>query len=300
MRRDSWVAVALMGWLTRGAVAGPGRRRRRSLAAACPGRRDLAGAAGVLTRVSPMVRAQTLVVVAFATVVEYVFSPRSRSTPTASTTCRRSCRRGTAWSTCRPARSATRRSSSGTGGPPSRRCSSLGGALGGVRRAAGRPTATCSAPSGSLCLAVFLLFGPSQPVYVGAFVAVSWLELVGTHLGTWAWAAARPDRLGVDRQPAVAARRAATAGSTWPGCSPRRPAAPASARGHVADGRRARTAGRRRALRSCSDPCRRGATSGSSSSSGSEPRNASACVVQLAVGGQRVAAERARRCRRAR
>ena len=38
-----------------------------------------------------------------------------------------------------------------------------------------------------LCLVGFLLLGPSQPVYVGAFVAVSWLELAGTHLGTWAW-----------------------------------------------------------------------------------------------------------------
>jgi hypothetical protein len=37
------------------------------------------------------------------------------------------------------------------------------------------------------CLVLFMLFGPSQPVYVGAFVAVSYLELVGTHLGTWTW-----------------------------------------------------------------------------------------------------------------
>jgi hypothetical protein len=37
------------------------------------------------------------------------------------------------------------------------------------------------------CLVLFLAFGPSKPVYVGAFVVVSWLELLGTHLGTWAW-----------------------------------------------------------------------------------------------------------------
>ncbi len=42
------------------------------------------------------------------------------------------------------------------------------------------------------CLVVFLLVGPSQGVYVGAFVAVSWLELVGTHLGTWAWSTHDP------------------------------------------------------------------------------------------------------------
>ncbi|MGZ4438379.1 MAG: hypothetical protein ACXVW6_12105, partial [Nocardioidaceae bacterium] len=38
-----------------------------------------------------------------------------------------------------------------------------------------------------VCLAAFLLWGPSTMVYVGAFVVVSWLELVGTHLGTWVW-----------------------------------------------------------------------------------------------------------------
>ncbi len=37
-----------------------------------------------------------------------------------------------------------------------------------------------------------MLVGPSRPVYVGAFVAVSWLELAGTHLGTWAWGTVDP------------------------------------------------------------------------------------------------------------
>ena len=43
----------------------------------------------------------------------------------------------------------------------------------------------------SLCLnspsSAILLWGPSRQVYVGAFVVVSWLELLGTHLGTWVW-----------------------------------------------------------------------------------------------------------------
>ena len=43
-----------------------------------------------------------------------------------------------------------------------------------------------------LCLAGFLLWGPSRPVYVGAAVVVTWLELAGTHLGTWAWQAHDP------------------------------------------------------------------------------------------------------------
>jgi hypothetical protein len=37
------------------------------------------------------------------------------------------------------------------------------------------------------CLAGFLLWGPSKGVYVGAFVVVSYLELLGTGLGNWAW-----------------------------------------------------------------------------------------------------------------
>jgi hypothetical protein len=45
------------------------------------------------------------------------------------------------------------------------------------------------------CLALFMFFGPSQPVYIGAFVAVSYLEVVGTHLGTWAWGTHDPTGL---------------------------------------------------------------------------------------------------------
>jgi hypothetical protein len=38
-----------------------------------------------------------------------------------------------------------------------------------------------------LCLVGFCVWGPSQPLYVGAFVMVSYLELLGTSLGTWTW-----------------------------------------------------------------------------------------------------------------
>jgi hypothetical protein len=37
------------------------------------------------------------------------------------------------------------------------------------------------------CLVGFLFLGPSRLLYVGAFVVVSYLELLGTWLGTWAW-----------------------------------------------------------------------------------------------------------------
>ena len=42
------------------------------------------------------------------------------------------------------------------------------------------------------CLLGFLRWGPNRLLYVGAFVVVSYLELVGTGLGTWAWAARDP------------------------------------------------------------------------------------------------------------
>lgn len=38
-----------------------------------------------------------------------------------------------------------------------------------------------------VCLLVFSRYGTSQLVYAGAFLVVSYLEVVGTSLGTWAW-----------------------------------------------------------------------------------------------------------------
>ncbi len=45
------------------------------------------------------------------------------------------------------------------------------------------------------CLLWFLARGRNQLVYVGAFVIVTTLELVGTGLGTWAWSAHSPTGL---------------------------------------------------------------------------------------------------------
>jgi len=38
-----------------------------------------------------------------------------------------------------------------------------------------------------LCLVGFLLWGRSRTLYVGAFVAVTWLEFLGTAWGVWEW-----------------------------------------------------------------------------------------------------------------
>jgi hypothetical protein len=42
------------------------------------------------------------------------------------------------------------------------------------------------------CLLGFLAWGRSRLLYVGAFVVVGYLELLGTSLGTWAWASDDP------------------------------------------------------------------------------------------------------------
>lgn len=56
------------------------------------------------------------------------------------------------------------------------------------------------------CLALFLWKGPSREVYVGAFVVVSHLELVGTHLANWAWQSHDPVLgIGIGNPPSGAA-----------------------------------------------------------------------------------------------
>ena len=63
------------------------------------------------------------------------------------------------------------------------------GAVGGP--AVGRAT-TSSAPSGSPACSASSPGARRGLLYVGAFVVVSYLELLGTALGTWAWAAHDP------------------------------------------------------------------------------------------------------------
>jgi hypothetical protein len=45
---------------------------------------------------------------------------------------------------------------------------------------------------GGLLLAFFLLRGRAPAVYAGVFLVVAWLELYGTAIGTWAWAETIP------------------------------------------------------------------------------------------------------------
>jgi hypothetical protein len=45
---------------------------------------------------------------------------------------------------------------------------------------------------GVFVFSTYLLVGPTPAVYGGVFLAVAWLELYGTAIGTWRWAAAVP------------------------------------------------------------------------------------------------------------
>jgi hypothetical protein len=46
--------------------------------------------------------------------------------------------------------------------------------------------------AGAVLLAAFLVKGRSPQIYAGVFLVVAWLELYGTAIGTWEWAAVIP------------------------------------------------------------------------------------------------------------
>jgi hypothetical protein len=139
-----------------------------------------------LRRVTPTVRMQTVVVVAFATVVEYLFSPTLEVylyrfdnvpmyvPPGHGLVYLSAFALGHARLVERHLRAAT--------------AAVL--VVGGAWAAYGWLLAERPDALGAFwfaCLVGFLLWGPSRPVYVGAFVVVSYLELVGTELRTWVW-----------------------------------------------------------------------------------------------------------------
>lgn len=184
-RSPTLAAVLMMGWLTlvlwldRAAHDG-GIWLQRGLGVLTWGVLLLA-----LLRVTAMVRAQTAVVVAFATIVEYVFSPtlgvyvyRFENVPMYvppghGLVYLSAFALGHSVLVQRHLRAAVVA------------VALLGGAWSTYGIVADRPDALGA--FWFACLVGFLLWGPSQPVYVGAFVVVSYLELVGTELRTWVW-----------------------------------------------------------------------------------------------------------------
>jgi hypothetical protein len=193
MRREppAWAVLPMMGWLTvvlwldrAGGGGGPWLQRGLGLL-------TWLVLAAALWRVGRTVRAQTAVVVGVATVVEYLFSPtlevyvyRFSNVP----------------AFVPPGHglvylSALALGQAALAGRHRRAAVTLVLVVGGLWASYGVLLADRPDVLGAFwyaCLVGFVLLGPSRPVYVGAFVVVSWLELVGTHLGTWTWSTHDP------------------------------------------------------------------------------------------------------------
>lgn len=145
----------------------------------------------LLARETPLVRAQTAVVVVFATAVEYTFSPLLEVYAYRFDNVPMYVPPGhglvyfAALSVGRMAVVQARE----------RLLMTLVLVAGGVYAAYGVTLAERTDALGAfwyLCLVGFLLWGPSRGLYIGAFVMVTYLELTGTALGTWEWARVDP------------------------------------------------------------------------------------------------------------
>lgn len=147
--------------------------------------------AGLLRRQEPLVRAQTAVVVVLATAVEYTFSPLLEAYLY---------RIGTVPFFVPPGHGLVYLGALALGRSALLRAAprlAVGAtvAVGGAWAGAGLLGAPRPDVLGAFwfgCLLGFLAWGRSRLLYVGAFVVVGYLELLGTHLGTWTWAAADP------------------------------------------------------------------------------------------------------------
>jgi hypothetical protein len=149
--------------------------------------------AALLRRETPLVRAQTLVVVALATCVEYTFSPLLQAYTYAI---------GTVPLFVPPGHGLVYLAALLLGRSPvfdryRRPLVALTVLAGGAWAAAGLAGLIGGRHDvlGAFwfaCLLAFLRWGPNRMLYVGAFGVVSYLELAGTALGVWAWAPADP------------------------------------------------------------------------------------------------------------
>jgi len=148
----------------------------------------------LLRRESPLVRMQTAVVVVFASVIEYTFSPllevytyRFDNVPMY----------------VPPGHGLVYLAALAIGRlawvqTHSRFCAAAVVVVGGAYATYGVTSADRPDVLGAfwfLCLVGFLAWGPSQGLYVGAFFVVTYLELAGTALGTWAWQPVDPTGL---------------------------------------------------------------------------------------------------------
>lgn len=149
----------------------------------------------VLRGLEPLVRAQAAVVVVFATMVEYTFSPllhvyeyRLHTVP----------------AFVPPGHGLVYLAALALGAAPvvrrhARLAITVTVVAGGLYALWGlspwAPRADVLGAFWYACLVGFLAFGRSRMLYVGAFAVVTYLELLGTSLGNWAWAPRDPTGL---------------------------------------------------------------------------------------------------------
>jgi hypothetical protein len=181
----SWIAVVL---LADAVTALDGHELARQLVL---GVTTWAVLIGLLSREEPLVRTQTALVVCFATAVEYTFSPLLEAYVY---------RIGTVPGFVPPGHglvylAALAIGRSRTARRHARALVTATVAAGGAWAGYGVLLADRRDALGAfwfLCLLGFLAWGRARLLYVGAFVVVSYLEILGTALGTWAWAAHDP------------------------------------------------------------------------------------------------------------
>jgi hypothetical protein len=190
--RDLLAAAGILGWIGLTLLADG----IRALDRVEPARQVVLGAvtwmvlAALLRREPLLVRAQTLVVVALATCVEYTFSPLLQAYVY---------RIGTVPLFVPPGHGLVYLAAMTLGRTPlfaaaRRPLLALTVAVGAGWAASGLlgPRHDLLGAFWFACLLGFLAWGPSPLLYVGAFVVVSYLEIAGTALGTWAWARSDP------------------------------------------------------------------------------------------------------------
>ncbi len=196
----AWIAVVLLADSVRGLDHWDGARQ------AAFGALTWLLLAVLLRREAPLVRAQTLAVVTVATAFEYTFSVLLGAY---------TYRIGTVPLFVPPGHGLVYLAALAFGRSPAVRAH--GRALVGITLVAGAAWASWGlvlAPRRDVlgaawfgCLVGFLLWGRSRLLYVGAFAVVSYLELLGTSVGTWSWTATDPllHRIGQGNPPSGAA-----------------------------------------------------------------------------------------------
>lgn len=191
--RDVGITLIVIGWI--GAIlmvdAVSALERHEAARQIALGVLTWALLAGLLARESVLVRVQTLLVVGFASIVEYTFSPLLGAYLY---------RIGTVPGFVPPGHGLVYLAAFALGRSRLLRAHSraavtltvlLGGGWAGYGLFfAGRTDVLGAA--WFCCLLGFLRWGRARLLYVGAFVVVSYLELVGTALGTWAWQESDP------------------------------------------------------------------------------------------------------------